>query len=447
MRRSLPDGFEPRETCARCRRPARVCYCRHLPSLETRTRVVLLQHPRERDKAIGTAHMASLCLVGSELHVGVSFESSRALAEILADPTRPAALLWPGEGAIDVLTSPPAEPITLVVVDGTWSQAKKLVRMNPALAALPRYAFVAPEPSEYRIRREPDDAFVSTIEALVLVLGVLEGDRERFRALLAPFRAMVDAQIALTEQEGGRGRHKKDGPRPPPRPRVPQALVSGRESVVCVTAEANAWPYRARPRSEVRRLRAEARQPGGLPPGPGQPGGLQPGPGQPGGLQPSHREELVHWVAHRLGTSETLDLVVRPENPMAPGTPGHIGIPADVLAAGVSRDELFARWQAFSRPGDVVCAWGSYALDVFTAAGGALPRQRIDLRNVARDLGKGRVGPVERFLASIDPDAGPTPPLARGRAGERLATLVRVADRLGDVGDVATPASREAARR
>jgi DTW domain-containing protein YfiP len=166
-----------------------------LVSIATRTRVVLLQHPRERGVAIGTARMASLCLPSAELHVGVDWVDSPVLARLLADRERPAALLFPSPDAIDLATSPPAGPITLVVVDGTWSQVKKVVRDNPPLAALPRYGFVPPAPSEYRIRREPRAAYVSTIEALAHALGLLEGEPARFAALLAPFRAMVETQL------------------------------------------------------------------------------------------------------------------------------------------------------------------------------------------------------------------------------------------------------------
>ena len=141
--------------CLRCMRPQSVCYCQHLVSIETATRVVFLQHPRERDMPIGTARMANLCLPNSELHVGVDWQGSSALAKALSDPTRPAALLYPGDDAVDVVKSPPSSPITLVVVDGTWWQTRKLVRANPVLRNLPRYAFTPEAPSEYRIRREP----------------------------------------------------------------------------------------------------------------------------------------------------------------------------------------------------------------------------------------------------------------------------------------------------
>jgi DTW domain-containing protein len=406
MRRSLPEGFEPRAVCSRCERPERVCYCAHLTSIDTKTRVVLLQHPREEDMAIGTARMASLCLPNSELHVGVDFRESPALARALSDPERPAALLYPSEGAIDVLADPPRGPVTLVVVDGTWWQARKLVRKNPQLAALPRYAFRAPTPSEYRIRREPDEAYVSTIEALVHVLGVLEGDPERLRALLAPFRAMIDAQIGFaTNVRGARVRHNK-GPIPAKRPRIPAMLGEKREQIVCVTGEANAWPYRSRE------------------------------------LRTSHREELVHWIAHRPATGETLDLIVRPRNPLAPSTPPHVGLSAEALMDGVSLEELFARWKAFVRDDDIVCSWGHYAVGIFGAAsspsgGPELPKTRLDLRQVTRVLLRGRVGTMDAVLEKLGLDAAAIAALGRGRAGARAGQLAKIAVHLGDA--VAAP--------
>lgn len=394
MRRSLPLDFEPRAMCPRCARPARVCYCEHLRSIPTTTRVVLLQHPREEDMAIGTARMASLCLPNSELHVGVDFEGSPALLRALSDPDRPAALLYPGEGAIDVLTDPPRGPITLVVVDGTWWQARKLVRTNQTLAKLPRYAFRAPTPSEYRIRREPDEAYVSTIEALVHVLGVLEGDPARLRELLTPFRAMIDNQIAFaTTVRGARVRHNK-GPAPPKRSRIPAVLGARPKSVVCVTGEANAWPYRSKE------------------------------------LRTSHLEELVHWIAHRPATGETLDVIVRPRNPLAPSTPPHVGLTEEALMMGASVDELFERWSAFVRDDDIVCSWGHYPVGIFGKAGGTLPKTRLDLRQVARVLLRGRAGTMDAVLEKLAVETSSIESLGRGRAGVRAAQLARIAAHL-----------------
>lgn len=390
-----PDGLEhpephsppaPRAMCWRCHRPASVCYCAALPRLTTATRVLILQHPRERNVPIGTARMASLCLAGSELHVGVRWDSSPALARALGDPARPPILLYPGPGARDILREPPPGPVTLVVVDGTWSQAKTVVRDNAVLRALPRYAFAAPEPSQYRIRKEPAAEYCSTIEALMHVLGVLEGEPEAFRALLAPFRAMVDAQVvAQAERPQPRG-HKPRPPRPP-QDRLPPALVSRFGDLVCVAGEANAWPYRAG--------------------------------------HDKHRDELVHWTAHRPSTGETFSMIAAPEGPLSPSTTFHCRLPADVILRGATRAALldaFARW---SRPTDVTAAWGHYGPNLFAASGGAIG-ERLDLRALAQRLENRKLGDLEEHAASVGPVA---PPLADGRAGARLAALVHLVGR------------------
>ena len=392
-RPASPLPFTPRATCARCLRPGAFCWCPHLVSLATRTRVVLLQHPRERDVAIGTARMASLCLPNSELHVGVDWSSSAALARAVSDPARPAALLYPGDDAIDIVAHPPRGPVTLVVVDGTWSLTRKLVARNPVLANLPRYAFNPPAPSEYRIRREPAETFVSTLEALVHVLGALEGDPERFRAMLTPFRAMIDAQIACESAE-----HNHRGRRPrPPRPARPRALSPLHDrapDVVCVIGEASAWPR----------------------------------PKDPGA--PVWPEELLQWVAHRPATAETFEAIITPQHPLAPGTSAQTGLHADDLQRGEPRESALARWRAFVRDTDVVCSWGVFGTGLLEAAGGYLPAARVDLRRIARAEANGNVGSPGEYLTRIGGSPDGVAALGLGRAGSRLAHIAAVARHL-----------------
>lgn len=379
-----------RAVCATCRRPEVVCYCRHVAVIPTRTRVVIFQHTRERDVAINTARIASLCLPNAEIRVGVRFDGA-SLARALGDASRPPVLLYPGPSAIDVEARPPSGPVTLVVVDGTWWQAKKILRENPALAALPRYAFRPAAPSEYRIRREPQNDFVSTIEALAHVLGVLEGDRTRAQAMLAPFRAMVDAQIAYARARGAAPRvytRKRVGP-VDPRERLPPLLRTSSRDLVCVYAESNAWPYFSDERAR-------------------------------------YGEELVQWVAWRASTDETFEAFVRPRGPIAPSTARHLGVPADVLAGGEDGGAFLARWRAFGRPNDVLCAWGPNALALLRRAGGAEDDAPwVDLRSAARLFARARVGATEELAARLGIDA--PAPRGRGRAGERLARIVGIA--------------------
>jgi DTW domain-containing protein YfiP len=386
----IPEAAPHRAICERCRRPTSVCYCAHLVSLPTRTRVVLLQHPRERHVPIGTARLAHLCLPDSALHVGVDFDDDQQVRAALAGDGRPTYLLFPGADALDLAEARPEGPITLVVVDGTWWQARKLLKRNAALRALPQLRFTPPAPSNYRIRREPADHCVATVEALALVLGALEEDPARFASLLRPFEQMIDTQLHYARTvRGARHRHALHRARRARRPPMGALLRAHAGNVLCVHGEANAWP---------------ARHVGAPPP------------------------EIVHWVARRARTGETFEAVIRPRRPLAPSIPRHIGIAPAQLGAGESWDSFRARWEAFVRPDDFACTWGRFAADLAEAEGIALPPARLDLRSVAGTVLGARTGTVEDCSARLGLLAGA--PFAAGRGGARLAALSAIVDRM-----------------
>ncbi|GLO55226.1 DTW domain-containing protein [Pseudomonas putida] len=183
----------PRPRCERCQRPLDHCLCPLIPSLDSRTRVVLLQHPSESAHALNTARLAALGLVNAELRVGEVFED---LVELLQTPGYRPALLFPGEHA-QVLTAygeGDDRPLLLIVPDGTWRKARKLLYLNPLLEALPRVTLGAVAPSRYRLRKAPEPGALSTLEAVVEALNVME-QPVSFDALLKPFEALIEGQI------------------------------------------------------------------------------------------------------------------------------------------------------------------------------------------------------------------------------------------------------------
>ncbi len=338
---------------------------------------------------IGTARMASLCLEDARVVVGVELDEHPLVREALDDPSRQPILLWPGPGARDLAEAPPEGPVTLVVVDGTWSLAKKVVRSNPRVAALPRYALTPDRPSEYRIRAEPSDECVSTIEAVIQALGTIDRDRERYTAMMAPFRAMIDAQLALAaEEQGARARRKR-----PPRPRpVHPALRSGRP-VVVVVGEASAWPYDADPKPD---------------------------------------DELVQWVAVRLDPrdparlDDRFEAFARPVGELAPTACAHTRLPRATIERAPPFAELARQFDAFVRPNDVVVSWSPYAPELFARQGGALP-ELVDLRSAATAWLRDRTGSVAELVTRLELGWSP---LAQGRAGERLGQAAAVAGHL-----------------
>lgn len=389
-----------RTVCERCRRPPVVCFCAHIRPLPTRTRVVLLQHPKERKVGVGTARMAHLTLTNSVLRVGVDFSADPVMRATLAAPG-PTCVLFPRPGALDVADLPRDPAVTLIVLDGTWTLARKLLRFNPALASLPHVAFTPTRPSQYRIRRQPREICVSTIEALAEVLQIIEPDSGPFDRLLDPFLAMVQRQERFVNEVGARRHQRVARPRRPSRREVlAERLSRDWTRLVCVQGDTNAWPRR-----------------------------------DPGRQAP----EIVHWVAHRPSTGETLETVVAPRRELAPHTAEQTELSGDRIQAGDSVDRWLHAWRAFGRPDDIVVTWGSFYAGLAMEDGLQFPPALLDLRREVLGLLRAESGPkggplrnentgrlrtvdaCATALGVVSPSLG-----LDGRAGRRLAALAGV---------------------
>lgn len=185
----------PRPTCYTCFRPETLCVCGLLQPLPNRTRISIVQHPRERLHPLNTARIAE----GSLRNVNVLRGSISGLVQQLESGIidSGAMLLFPAPHATTLENLPPERrPTEIVVVDGTWHHAKVLLRDIPFLRTLSCVRFTPPKPSEYRIRREPRPEYLSTIESIAHVLSVLEPELDGLDSLGSVFREMIDRNLA-----------------------------------------------------------------------------------------------------------------------------------------------------------------------------------------------------------------------------------------------------------
>ena len=195
-----------RPQCPRCQRPQAQCLCPLIPHVPSRTRVLILQHPSEVGHALNTARLAVLGLQNCEIRVGEVFED---LPQLLAQPGLEPCLLFPGEQAQALGAYAVSTPSRLLVVpDGTWRKARKLLHLNPLLASLPRVQLADAEPSRYRLRKAPGPGALSTLEAITQALEALEAPAS-FQALLKPFDALIEGQIAAMGEDVYRRNHQR----------------------------------------------------------------------------------------------------------------------------------------------------------------------------------------------------------------------------------------------
>jgi hypothetical protein len=342
--------------------------------------------------------LARLGLQNAILRTDLDFGRDPVVRDCLSGGN--AWLLFPGEHAVDVETASFASPITLIVLDGTWWQASKLLKLNPDLAALPRLRLTPPRPSLYgEIRREPARHCVATIEAIAHVLGYLERDHDRWGKLLRPLAGMVERQRHFATVVRA-GRHRRRGAPRPPRDPIPSVLSSRLMDLVCVHGEANAWPHT---------------HPERTPP------------------------ETVHWLAKRLDTGEIFEAVLAPRGRLAPSTCRHIKLAQETLMQGETWASFVIRFRSFLRPTDLLLGWGRFPLDTLAADGLPLENDRQDVRPVASKVLGRRTGTIEECVHRLD-IAAPTP-LGAGRGGERLACLCAAVEKL--TRDTAARADRE----
>jgi DTW domain-containing protein len=209
---SEPAGAtEAMADCPRCHKPLPLCICDSIIPIENRISLLILQHPQEQDRALGTARLTALHFRGAILKIGLSWPSlSKALGRPVHDPSRWAVLYLGSAKVAELDTTSDIVAIDrkggiednqrailrdiegIVLLDGTWSQAKALWWRNAWMLKCQRIILGPSRPSRYgKLRREPRRDGLSTIEAAAMLLGSLEKRPDIADTLNASFERML----------------------------------------------------------------------------------------------------------------------------------------------------------------------------------------------------------------------------------------------------------------
>jgi DTW domain-containing protein YfiP len=169
--------------CEGCLLRRVLCVCDVIPKMSLSTRLIVLMHYRETHLSTNTAKLARVALEDSEIRI--RGEKERPMSnEGLLTPDRQSLYLFPSKDALTLtpeLVASFGKPITLIVPDGSWRQAKRVGRREPALASVPHVKLPQGALSTYRLRREPNAESVCTFEAISRAFGVIEGAKVQER--------------------------------------------------------------------------------------------------------------------------------------------------------------------------------------------------------------------------------------------------------------------------
>ena len=209
--------------CPRCLKPQALCVCEGITPFDNKLSLLILQHPQEQDRELGTARLTVLHLKDALLKIGLSWPSLTRILGRSADPQRWAILYL---GSVKAAAALPDRDIVVVnkkgtavhyqdsalseiegvvVLDGTWSQAKALWWRNGWMLKCKRIVLGPKRPSRYgRLRREPRSDGLSTLEAAAMLLARLESKPEIETALNASFERLLARYRELHPHPGRR---------------------------------------------------------------------------------------------------------------------------------------------------------------------------------------------------------------------------------------------------
>jgi DTW domain-containing protein YfiP len=204
------SAADPLADCPRCGKPPALCVCEGIVPIDNKVSLLILQHPQEQDRELGTARLTALHFKDARIRIGLSWPS---LGKILGRPVDPwrwailylgplrAAAILPDRDVVLVDKNGKAaerqEPALaeiegVILLDGSWSQAKTLWWRNGWMLKCRRVVLAPKRPSRYgKLRREPRADLLSTIEAAAMLLARLEHKPEIEAVLTASFERLL----------------------------------------------------------------------------------------------------------------------------------------------------------------------------------------------------------------------------------------------------------------
>jgi DTW domain-containing protein len=182
--------------CPGCEIRRALCFCKLIPTITLQTRLIVLMHTSEEVLPSNTARLACRALTNSEIRINGRKQDRLSLTGLVEDG-RSSLLLYPSPFAQELteeFVSRLKGPFNLIVPDGKWRQTQKFTRREPALAGIPHVKVPEGAPSEYRLRTQPNENSLCTLEAIARAIGALES-RQAQSELESVLRVMVERTL------------------------------------------------------------------------------------------------------------------------------------------------------------------------------------------------------------------------------------------------------------
>nr|WP_220488494.1 DTW domain-containing protein [Aliivibrio sp. SR45-2] len=187
-----------------CLKTKKACICEWITPITTDVELIILQHPTEAKRPLGTAKILSLSLANCRTFIGENFTEHNELNQLLAqdDYLHQVLFLDNESKAINGQKIDSDQKQRIILLDGTWKKAYKMWQLSTNLHGLPKVHLDTELSGNYRVRKAPKDNALSTAEAGYHVLSQLDldgsivEDGDKFDSILIAFDNMIEFHIS-----------------------------------------------------------------------------------------------------------------------------------------------------------------------------------------------------------------------------------------------------------
>ena len=134
---------------------------------------------------------------------GVNFSKCQQVNTLLEDQRNDCFLVYPSPSSFNIdkggkaIFNPEKRPV-FIVLDGTWPQAKKMLKLSTNLQSLRTVSFDHNDPSAFKFKQQPFPECLSTIESTKLLIDKLNQvglEKANTSGFLRPFEKLISKQI------------------------------------------------------------------------------------------------------------------------------------------------------------------------------------------------------------------------------------------------------------
>lgn len=186
-----------KKLCPNCGLPNIICICNKIKQISLQNKVSVIIPYIERHKSSNTGGLVKAVLSNSEVFIRGEKNKIFNPNNVIEKNYQNLILYTGGRELTSEYINSFDKPINLIVPDGTWTTAPRIVVREPKFHKIPKVSLLNPPKSQYKLRKHPNPYYISTFEAILYSLEIIENNHKLKDELLYYFLMKIDNLLWL----------------------------------------------------------------------------------------------------------------------------------------------------------------------------------------------------------------------------------------------------------